>query len=446
MQVPARIILAGHPASYGRGLAYGTFSGHHLLNVPAGRMGVDPAREAGFADYLRDQGLNYSAADFVPRSVYGAYLEACLDAAAGRASPGVTLERCRVNVQGLVSHGGSGLRGQRRLLLQDGSALDADQVVLATGNFASRPPFGGRHLPWDGTPFLGSPWATLDAETLSAPGDVLLVGSGLTAMDMALQLARLGHQGRIVMVSRRGQLAKVHRHHDTAPRSDWVEADFGAGETCLRNLLRELRRRIARAAQQGGDWRDVVGSLRAQTVRLWQQLPARGKAQFVRHLAPYWDVHRHRAAPEVGGRLEKLMQTGQVTLWAGTLTGLALRQDGSADVSIRRRGQTGSVTTAFKAVINCIGPCTDVTQLDDSLFRQLLAAGEIVPDPMRLGLQGASGYELLDAAGQRNVGLYYIGPFLKADYWEATAVPELRVHAQALARQIAEQALIRVKV
>jgi uncharacterized NAD(P)/FAD-binding protein YdhS len=438
LQQPARVILLGNAASFGRGLAYGTSSAQHVLNVPAGRMGIDPAHESGFADYLQSVGLAYTAADFAPRSVYGDYLGSCLQAAQKQARPGVVLEQQQAEVQSIVWQSAlSGARGWH-LMLKDGRALDADHVVLATGNFASQAPLAGRHLNWAQAPLFGSPWSSIDTSILAAEGDVLLVGSGLTAMDMVLQLADQGHRGKIVMVSRRGQLAKVHRHHDTVPRSDWIEADFGLGETRLRILLRALRSRISSAKAQGGDWRDVVGSLRSQTVRLWQQLPQRSKAQFVRHLGPYWDVHRHRAAPEVGARLQKLMQSGQVVQLAGNMTRLDIRPDGKVRVSVRARGQLVDSNHVFKAVINCIGPCADVTRLDDPLFNQLLASGIIVPDALRLGLESANGYELRNAEGNANPGLYYIGPFLKASHWEATAVPELRLHAQALARQMAE--------
>lgn len=440
LREPTRIVLLGQPDSYGRGLAYGTTSAQHLLNVPAGRMGLDPAHESGFSDYLQRRGLAFGAADFVPRSIYGDYLASCLDTAQQAALPGVLLERRPADVLRITRSDGVDCPPGRQLVLGDGSRLEADQVVLATGNFASLRPAVASHLDWTRAPLFGSPWSAMDLSPLPSGGDILLVGSGLTAMDMVLQLVDQGHTGKIVMISRRGQLAKVHRHHDAAPRSDWIEANFGAGETRVRVLLRELRQRIAGAKAQGGDWRDVMGSLRSQTARLWQQLSPRSKAQFVRHLGPYWDVHRHRAAPEVGERLQKLMQSGQVLLLAGNMTRFELGQDGQVEVSVRGRGQSRLSHAVFKAVINCIGPCSDLTRLAHPLIQQLLAAGDIVPDALRLGLECSEAYELRDAQGNTHRDLYYLGPFLKASYWEATAVPELRMHARALARQIADTA------
>ena len=144
LQQPARVILLGHAASYGRGLAYGTSSAQHVLNVPAGRMGIDPAYESGFADYLQGLGLAYTAADFAPRSLYGDYLGSCLQAAQKQARPGLVLEQQQAEVQSIV--GKSALAGARgwHLMLKDGRGLDADQVVLATGNFASEAPSAGK--------------------------------------------------------------------------------------------------------------------------------------------------------------------------------------------------------------------------------------------------------------------------------------------------------------
>jgi uncharacterized NAD(P)/FAD-binding protein YdhS len=440
LREPARVVLIGQPASYGRGLAYGTPSAQHLLNVPAGRMSLDPAHENGFSDYLQRRGLAFGAADFVPRSIYGDYLASCLDAAQHAALPGVVLERRPADVLRITRSAGVDGPPGRQLVLGDGSRLEADQVVLATGNFASLPPAVARHLDWAQAPLFGSPWAPMDFSALPPGGDILLVGSGLTAMDMVLQLVDRGHTGKIVMISRRGQLAKAHRHHDAAPRSDWIEANFGAGETRVRVLLRELRQRVADAKAQGGDWRDVMGSLRSQTARLWQQLSPRGRAQFVRHLGPYWDVHRHRAAPEVGERMQKLMQSGQVLLLAGNMTRFELAQGGQVEVSIRGRGQSQVRHAVFKAAINCIGPCADLGRLEDPLIQQLLAAGDMVPDALGLGLECSQDYGLRDARGRTQRDLCYLGPFLKAGYWEATAVPELRVHAQVLAHQMVSTA------
>src|SRR3954470_20694225 len=92
LQSPARICLINRSLSFGRGLAYGTNSPSHLLNVPAGRMRVDPANESGFIDYLRSRGLAYKGADFVPRSLYVDYLERCLLRAQAGAKEGVRLE------------------------------------------------------------------------------------------------------------------------------------------------------------------------------------------------------------------------------------------------------------------------------------------------------------------------------------------------------------------
>jgi uncharacterized NAD(P)/FAD-binding protein YdhS len=73
------------------------------------------------------------------------------------------------------------------------------------------------------------------------------------------------------------------------------------------------------------------------------------------------------------------------------------------------------------------------------LFQQLVADQLLTPSPCGLGLQINDRYQLIGAQGHAVKGLWYVGPMLKARHWEAIAVPELRVHAQQLARELAKQ-------
>ncbi|HEX5685481.1 MAG TPA: hypothetical protein VFY73_15785 [Ideonella sp.] len=57
-------------------------------------------------------------------------------------------------------------------------------------------------------------------------------------------------------------------------------------------------------------------------------------------------------------------------------------------------------------------------------------------DEMGLGLCVDDRRRLLDAAGRPQPCLHYVGPMLKAQYWEAVAVPELRVRARSVAEQV----------
>jgi uncharacterized NAD(P)/FAD-binding protein YdhS len=427
---PARICLINRSLGFGRGMAYGTNSPSHLLNVPAGRMSIDHGNPSGFVHYLQSRGLSYAASDFVPRSLYGDYLERCLLKAQASAAQGVRLEVIESEVLRLQMR----TSGQGPVLtLGDGAVLEATEVVLALGNFTPQPPWTERKIDWNTRPLYNDVWTPGIFDTLAPDASVLLVGTGLTAYDAVLRLLDRGHKGPITMLSRRGLLPQPHREQDTAPGAGLVSSDFLVGETKMRNALRVTRRLIANAAGSGHDWRDVIGGLRHITPRLWKQMDAKSKKQFVRHVAPYWDTHRHRAAPTIYRRIHEALAAGQLQVVQGRLIDITTDAAAHARVTWRLRGETAHEGATFAAVVNCTGPSSDLRRVSDPLITQLMEARQLHPDALSLGLRVSGDYHLLQADGWPMKNVRYVGPLLKAELWEATAVPELREHARKLA-------------
>ena len=238
------------------------------------------------------------------------------------------------------------------------------------------------------------------------------------------------------MLSRRALLPQPHREQETPPAAGLVPPDFLAGETSLRRALRAARAVIARAASEGHDWRDVIGGLRPITPRLWQQLDVRSKKRFVRHVGPYWDTHRHRAAPAIYRRIRGALDAGQLCTVPGRLVDIEAHEAQRALVTWRPRGSHTPMAQAFAAVVNCTGPSSDLRRVADPLMRQMLEAGCVQVDSLALGLTVDDDYRVLTARGQSLHRIRYVGPLLKAQRWEATAVPELRVHAQQVVEGI----------
>jgi uncharacterized NAD(P)/FAD-binding protein YdhS len=271
----------------------------------------------------------------------------------------------------------------------------------------------------------------LDGVDVSRP--VLLVGTGLTMLDVALELRGRGLEAPLLAVSRRGLLPRPHRAPASPPRPVELGAALLAGPPTIRRYLREVRRTVA--AHPDVDWRDVLASIRGVTPDLWAALPLRERARFLRHLQPYWEVHRHRAAPEIAAAGDALVRDGRLRVVAARL----LRLEGGPDgVTVRyRRRETGASEEArVGTVINCTGPSGKVAALGEPLLDSLLRQGLLTPCPLGLGIRTAPGYALRDAAGNASEVLFHTGPLLKADHWESTAVPELRVHAARLAEHL----------
>lgn len=422
-----RLVLINRSGAMARGLAYGTNSSLHLLNVPAGNMSAYVDDPDHFLRFCQSCDPAYTASSFVPRKLYGDYLTAVLDAAEKQCATGVTLERIISEVNCLRPDGEGAC-----LELADGQCLKADQVVLAFGNFAPVDPCGFARIATT-QQFQADPWVSLHPEPVDADASVLLVGTGLTALDVSLGLLQQGHRGPIYMVSRRGLRPLPHR-----PQRPSHEVSTQLVDEMLRSsakvleYVRLVRNAVREAQPYGLDWRDILAAIRTATPQLWQRLSEIERRRFLRHVQPYWDVHRHRVAPAAYQRFEEAMLAGQIQSLAGRVQN-ASSAGAEIIVDVKLRGQYRTQQLKVARVINCTGPNTDLGRVDDKLITQLREDGLIHADSLGLGLIVDDRLAVADCQGIAFTWLHYVGPMLKANYWEATAVPELRQHAKKLA-------------
>jgi uncharacterized NAD(P)/FAD-binding protein YdhS len=390
----AEIVLIEKSGRFAAGAAYGTNSPGHLLNVRACNMSALADEPDHFADWAAGQG--HGADDYVPRRDYRRYLAGLLDSAAGVKR--VTGEAVAVEAEGLA--------------LASGERIGCDAAILAGGNFASRLPAacgaGAIHDPWspDGAAAL--------ARAAAGGGELLLVGTGLTMVDMAVSLEEAGFAGRILAVSRRGLVPRPHVSPPAAPLVREPPAR-------LLELVREVRSR--------SPWRPSVDGLRPHSIALWRGLSEAEQRRFLRHLRPWWDVHRHRIAPDVAGRIAAMRESGRLEVAAGRIAGVE-----GESVTIARRGG-GELVRRFSAMINCTGPEGDIRRVGDPLIRQLLASGRARPDRLGLGLE-VDGASRVAGSGP-SPALYALGPLTKGSFWEIVAVPDIRGQAAGVARAIA---------
>lgn len=429
-----RITLVERRLAIGRGVAYGTECDRHLLNVPAGKMSAFPDEPEHFLQWARARAGQpgfpewVEPGDFLPRMIYGDYVAAIFAEARRVGAPDVQCEVFTGTVVDLEPRPNGGAR----VVLADARTIDAERVVLALGNLPGEYPIRRSMSFYHGTRYVHQPWQPGALDGVDPDDEVLLVGAGLTAIDLMVQLEERGHRGTIHALSRRGLQPLAHRPGLA------LYPHFLAGEALpntVRALLRRIRAEVKRAAANGVDWRAVIDAIRPQTQALWQALSEVERARFMRHVRPHWEVHRHRVAPRVAATVEKLHAEGRVKFHAGRLQ--SLREiDGAAAALFRRRGTEELVALRVARVINCTGPRTDYSKYQHPLLVNLLARGLIDHDPLALGLNAqADGAVFAYRAGP--VGwLYTIGAPLKGVLWECTAVPEIRVQAKAMAEKL----------
>lgn len=427
-----RITLINRSGSMAKGLAYGTNSPLHLLNVPAGNMSALAQQPNDFLDFCKSRLPEAGPGTFVTRQIYGEYLATRLNEAEHNPAPGVLLRRISAEVCGLYpTHEGA------QLALNSGEQINARQVVLAFGHFAPNDPYGMATARETGR-YQADPWGPATALDCSLDAPVLLVGAGLTALDVSLGLLQHGQRGTIHMLSRRGLPLLTHRtQRGDMPLPTHFMEELLDGPAQIRHYLCAIRQQIRHCELSGHDWRDVMAALRPITPALWQRLPLAERARFLRHVQPYWDVHRHRVAPQSHQRFTAARAQGQITQAAGRISKITPTADGLL-IDIQLRGTQAIKQIEVARVINCTGPNGNLSHVRDPLITQLQSLGLIQLDPLGLGLRVDDRYAVYCANNTPLSWLSYVGPMLKADHWEAVAVPELRVHAEGVAKKLAQ--------
>lgn len=397
----------------GRGVAYGTNDPRHLLNVRSRHMSAFPDVPSDLIDWARRTGRSDDPQAFLPRLDYATYLQ---DRLAQVADHRLTI--CAGRVDDVVPVGG-------RYEVRTGDvATPADSVVLAYGNQRPRPLLlDGDVLPpasWH----LADPWDLGALRVLPEDATVVVVGTGLTAVDTVITLLEEGPRRRVVMVSRHGRLPMSHVEQLSTA---WVQP-VPDGPLTADLLAAHVREQVAAAAAQGVGWRAVVDGLRAATPSLWRRLPLSERRRFLQVYAREWEVRRHRMAPGVADRIRAYQDEGRLSVLGGGVASIA---DRGAHAEVCVDGVPTPLVA--HAVVNCTGPATDVTRSTDPLLIALRERGLVTPDPLLLGIETLDGGELVGESGGHVPGLYAVGPPRKGTLWESTAIPEIRGQAAAVA-------------
>jgi uncharacterized NAD(P)/FAD-binding protein YdhS len=412
---PRRVVVFEGAEVLGDGVAYRTRSPAHVLNVRASAMSALPDIPSDFADHAVGRGVAATDSAFVERRAFSDYLRDTLARARRQASAGVGLEHRRTSVVDVRPDGANGGWVARS---EDGTAVEADVVVLATGNRQVRPAWLG-----EDPAVVVDPWMNGSVERLAGAGDVLIVGMALTAVDAALSLRDAGHRGTIVMTSAHGRLPAPHLE-GVLPPTEPAVTPGDPGAATVRGSLHALRS----AARDAADWRQAVDGLRPVTVELWRGLDHVERRRALRHVARRWEVHRHRMAPDVARQLAALQAEGRLRTERGRVTRVE-PSGGRLRATLIDHGQER--VSVVDGVILCTGPVLDPAA--DPLLGRLIDRGVIRSHPLRIGLDLDEAGRVLAPDGRAWPTLHAMGGLRKGAEWESTAIPEIRGHARHVA-------------
>ena len=411
----------------GRGVAYATTSDRHLLNVRAATMGMFANRPQGFLDFVRGTDPHIAGTAFLPRHRYGDYLEAeIVRALALGKAHGHDVQRIPRRVHALVpeADGATVFCGEE--------ARRADAVVLAVGNLPPRPLPGVDRAALASGRYVLDPWPWLAAPVaIKAPAHVVVIGLGLTAADVLLELAARWPEARFTAISRHGRLPEPHAHAATPPLGDGAALAAAMLDAAdLRVWLPMVREAMA----QEEDWRCTIDSLRPHVGELWAALPPDQRARFLRHLRAAWERARHRMPQPTADGLATLERDGRLQRRRGHLSAVGAQGDGLF-VALHAHGDDAPRELHADLVVQATGMEFDVAATTDPLLHQLVLNRHVLPDPLGLGCQATPQGQLRHADGAWPHVLA-IGSLLRGTLWETTAMPEIRQQARIVADQL----------
>jgi uncharacterized NAD(P)/FAD-binding protein YdhS len=415
-----RIFLIERTPGFGPGLAYGSHNPEHVLNVRVSNMSAWPEAPDHLQRWLDAQAGTgeAQASAFITRGTFGRYIAEMIQQTIAGPDGAQRLILVHDEAVGLAR-----MADGLRLTLGMGRSLDLDAVVLAIGN---QPPAPLKGLGLETLPladYAPDPWAKGALDGLKVEEPVLLIGTGLTMVDIALALRSRGHRGPIQALSRRGLAPHCHAAVSPVQHPSPIAVDGP-----LSQLLRRVRGR-ARAI----GWREAVDELRPSAQAIWRTADLQSRRRFLRHLRPWWDIHRHRMAPVVSDRVKAMREDGQLLLAAGRILSIEAAR-GELAVTWRARGSTDEQTIRVGRIINCTGPGGDPLNARNPLLRDLIGQGLARPDALGFGLDVDDEDHVVDATGLANPRLYAVGPMTKGAHWEIVAVPDIRNQVAGLAK------------
>lgn len=416
------VMLYGRADEFTTGPAYGLNAVDALLNTRAADLGLVPERPGEFADWVGLEGLARDA--FLPRRLYGAYLRESLIVSRSRNRFPIRVQAA--NVDAIVPS------NDAFDVAAEGRTERADILVLAIGNLPPAPLPGPMAALHDFEGFVDDPWRADWESRVTSASRVVILGTGLSTVDHVQRLRALGVRPPVRVLSRRGLLPQAHLLRRGLPASLSERLIEASQAGALRQLVSALRD----ACDAANNWQSVMDAFRPHTGTAWQALPAAERQRFLRHVRPFWDVHRHRLSPAVHERIDHWIQSGWVKVIAGRVVEASV-SGGEAALVVRARGNDRTERIQCDLVLRATG--REGSSLGPSMpvLDELVARGMLQADPNGLGLAVDPEGRPFNDSGGTTGNLFVLGAAARGCHWEATAISELRHAAKQVVNQIA---------
>lgn len=417
-----RIALINDSPKMNRGLAYSTSEQYHLLNVPAGKMSAFEDHADDFVSWLKEHencemGRENISEQFFPRKLYGTYLDS-------RFSQTIHDKQMPAHIESINAQAIQVEKQDKQyyITLNNAEAIVADKLVLAIGNPKPINVLKNHGLEQHKN-YIIDPWCFHQIKAIPTTTPIVIIGTGLTAIDILLSLQNQKHKGKIYLLSRHSLLPQAHESYQPLP-AQVLSEHFKTPKHGLAYIRHKIK-------SEKLNWRAVIDSLRPITQDIWLQWNHDDRVKFMRHLKSFWEVHRHRIAPQVNSTLQAMLSSGQVQVLNAKLSTITQDTDGFK-LALRQKQNKSSIFIDSEYIINSTGP-NYLSLYDTKLFQSLIEQNLITWDPLKLGFAVDTEFHLLSTNGKISKNLFVAGPLCKALLWEITAVPDIRTQIKKLA-------------
>lgn len=440
--IPLNIILINKGNPHSKGIAYSTYNQKHVLNVPAAKMSAFPDDPDNFINWIKskpeykkfvNEDLNDS---FLPRVIYGHYLEELFNETINNLSGNVTVNLIDDEAVDIIPS-----ETKTEIILKNNKSVKADKVVLALGNFLPDNPNIKDNSFYNSNKYFSNPWAKESVQGADKDESILIIGTGLTMVDNVLSLLEQGFTGKIYALSTNGYFPLSHKKRK--PYTAILEELHPPYK--MTELYRIFRKHIKYVLSNGITGEAVVDAVRPKTQEIWLSLSYEDKVKFMTHIRHLWGVARHRLPKEIFDQMQDLIKEGRLEIIGGRLRDLK-EDDGKVNVIFKEKKTQQKREINVHRIINCTGPKTDLNKIDNPLIKNLLAKGFITTDEMKLGINALPDGTIIQRDHSISTQLFTLGSLLKGILWESTAVPELRMQAKYLAAELINQLSLKKEI
>ena len=428
-------------AMLGGGVAYSSLDPAHRTNVAAARMSLFPDDESHFTRWLTDTRALEDDPDAVladgriypRRRIFGNYVADQLDRAARTGRAMVRHLRDRAIEIGTSQDGWT-------IGLASGRTIGADLVVLAVSHPPPQAPENVYCAIAEHRAFVPNPWALGALKPIMPMDTVLIMGTALSMADVVASLEQQGHRGRIIAFSRRGLLSRAHAASSHESFGSFAHEPMPTASA----MLRCVRRSILEAERNGMPWQSVIDAMRRDGQAVWQKLASAERARLLRHLRPYWEVHRYRVAPQIGAVLERRRANGSLEILAAGLGSVELA-GGAIRSELRLRGRDAGGARRWiesDAFVLTTGPAHARAVQSNPALQSLAEGGHVQPDGLGLGLLVDRQHRAVPSFAPDLRSLLVAGPLARGTFGELMGLPQVAQHAQ----DVASAALAQVRL